>query len=121
MLKKRWFFLVITIILAVTIFYLSSLSSPPSPKKINLSFIYHILIFFYLSFFLFLSINGDRKIKLRYLIITLVIAVLYAASDEIHQAFVPYRSCTLTDFLTNTSGIFASLIILSLLFLRNKK
>lgn len=36
--------------------------------------------------------------------IALIICVLYAASDEIHQMFVPGRSCRLTDVFIDASG-----------------
>ncbi|AFZ66416.1 VanZ family protein [Deinococcus peraridilitoris] len=35
-----------------------------------------------------------------------VIAALYGASDEIHQAFVPMRSAGLDDWLADLSGAF---------------
>lgn len=39
------------------------------------------------------------------------ITVIYAISDEIHQYFVPGRSCMLTDVLIDASGGFAGFII----------
>ncbi|MBI3891409.1 MAG: VanZ family protein [Candidatus Wallbacteria bacterium] len=33
-----------------------------------------------------------------------LIASLYGASDELHQYFVPYRSCELGDWLSDTLG-----------------
>jgi hypothetical protein len=32
------------------------------------------------------------------------LAALYGASDEIHQAFVPARNCSVLDFLSDTTG-----------------
>jgi VanZ family protein len=40
---------------------------------------------------------------------SLVLTFLYACSDEIHQAFVPGRSCTLGDVLIDTTGGWLSL------------
>lgn len=114
--EKRWFSLTITLIIAAIIFYLSSKSSPPGPKGINLSVLYHIVIFFWFAFFLFFAAKGRNKIKLKHILITIIISVLYSASDEIHQAFVPYRSCTFQDFLTNTAGIFVSSFLLILIY-----
>jgi len=118
MLEKRWFFLIVTIILAAGIFYLSSRTFPPGPKIIDISVIYHILIFFYFSFFLFFAIKGENKLKLKYLIISLIITILYAASDEIHQFFVPGRSCSFVDFLTDSAGILFSCFLISFLSLK---
>ena len=108
MLEKRGFYIIISMIFAIIIFYISSLSFPPAPKKIDLSVYYHFLIFFYFSFFLFLAIKAQKKLKLKHIILALVIGLIYAASDEIHQAFVPYRTCTFSDFLTDSAGIFSS-------------
>jgi VanZ family protein len=35
---------------------------------------------------------------------TLVLVSLYGASDELHQAFVPLRSCSVEDWLADTLG-----------------
>jgi len=118
MLEKRGFCIFLAIIFAIIIFYVSSLSSPPAPKKIDLSVYYHFLIFFYLGFFLFLAIIGKNKLKNKYIILTLIIALIYAALDEMHQFFVPYRSCNLSDFLIDSSGILASVVFIILLKLR---
>ncbi|MBM3234243.1 VanZ family protein [Candidatus Pacearchaeota archaeon] len=115
--ELRIFSIIITIILAVIIFYVSSLSMPPSQETgIDLSIPYHILIFFYFSFFLFIA-SSSSKPKLKYFILTLIIALLYAASDEFHQLFVLNRTCSFSDFLIDSLGILAS----SLLFLKRKK
>jgi VanZ family protein len=44
--------------------------------------------------------------------LVLVLAALYAASDEIHQAFVPSREASVSDVLLDTTG--AALGLLSL-------
>jgi VanZ family protein len=36
---------------------------------------------------------------------TLAFGILYAASDEIHQMFVPGRFCTVGDFLADSIGL----------------
>jgi len=35
----------------------------------------------------------------------LALGMLYALSDELHQAFVPNRSCSLADFLADSAGL----------------
>ena len=37
--------------------------------------------------------------------LALAVGILYAASDEIHQLFVPGRSCDITDFIADSLGI----------------
>ncbi|MBE6686127.1 MAG: hypothetical protein E7591_02740 [Ruminococcaceae bacterium] len=52
-----------------------------------------------------------------------IISVLYAVSDEIHQYFVPGRSCELRDVLIDSSGVTLGCIFLFALFklFQNKK
>lgn len=45
-----------------------------------------------------------------------VIASLYAATDEIHQIFVDGRSCQLTDWMLDTVGIITGALIFSAVF-----
>ena len=47
--------------------------------------------------------NSGTKIKKSFLL-AMVICVLYAASDEIHQLFVPGRGCQFTDVLIDSAG-----------------
>lgn len=118
MLEKRGFHIILTILFAIIIFYVSSLSNLPAPKMIDLSSFYHFLIFFYFSFFLLLAIKGRDNLKLKNLILPMIIALIYAALDEIHQAFVPYRSCDFFDFFTDSAGILASTFFILLLNLK---
>ena len=48
---------------------------------------------------------------IRHFIIPLILGVLYAVSDEIHQRFVPGRSCELRDVLIDTCGVLLGVII----------
>lgn len=44
-------------------------------------------------------------------IISLISGVLYAVSDEIHQYFVPGRSCQISDMLLDSSGVLFGTVI----------
>ncbi len=46
---------------------------------------------------------------------TVLIGALYAASDELHQLFVPYRVADFLDWVADVVGIGASLLIARLL------
>ena len=48
---------------------------------------------------------------IRIFIIPLICGVIYAVSDEIHQRFVPGRSCELRDVLIDTCGVLLGVII----------
>jgi len=113
--KFSWF---IVIVIAGIIFYISSLSFAPSAGAVwNInSILYHFVAFFFLGFFLLVSlIKGDKR---KFIIIGIIIAIVYAVSDEFHQLFVPGRNCSFSDFLLDSCGILlASFIyVLSLKF-----
>lgn len=62
------------------------------------------------------------KFKFSYLISS-VICLAYAVSDEIHQYFVPGRSCELRDVFIDFSGSVLGIILIAiiLIFFRNIK
>ncbi len=51
-----------------------------------------------------LVINMLKYLSNKYLIISIIICILYAISDEIHQLYVPGRSCQITDILIDSIG-----------------
>ena len=60
----------------------------------------------------------DRNKKLvRNLLIPLVIVILYAVTDEIHQYFVPDRACAALDVFIDSCGGFTG-VMLSLLYIK---
>lgn len=72
--------------------------------------------------FLILSVSESffirRKISAPTALIT---GALYAVSDEIHQSFVPGRSCQISDMLLDTAGVMAGIIALIILIAIIKK
>ena len=52
--------------------------------------------------------------------ISLIIGIIYASSDEIHQAFVPGRGPMLTDVLIDTSGVVTGIILVIGIFKMHK-
>lgn len=108
----------ITILMAIFIFYMSSRTFKAGGGKGYLSYLYHFLIFFLLAFFLFISIiRGDLKNNI--FVITILLAILYGISDEIHQYFVPGRYPSIVDVITNSVGIFFAGILYSLICRNN--
>ncbi len=112
----------ITILIAIGIFYMSTLPSESIPKQAsNLnSILYHIIAFFFFALFLSISlIKGKNK---RFILLSITFAIFYGILDEIHQLFVQGRSCSLSDVFLDTVGIsFASLIYLILIEYKNFK
>ncbi|MCK4647868.1 VanZ family protein [Candidatus Pacearchaeota archaeon] len=109
--KNRWLAIVFTSLIAIEIFYFSTLQGGTGTGGCGwLAKVYHFIAFFLFAFFLFISLKRNRKIKFSYVIITLIISILYAISDEIHQIFVPLRDASIRDALTDTLGICFAII-----------
>lgn len=76
----------------------------------------HMLEYAILLATIYIPISINFQITLRNkAIISYIIAVLYAASDEIHQLFVVGRSGRVTDVLIDSIGVTVSLVILVLI------
>ena len=48
------------------------------------------------------------------IIMSLIIGIIYASSDEIHQSFVPERSLMITDVMIDTMGVMLGILIILL-------
>lgn len=101
-----WFFV---LVIALTIFYISSLTfkgiGVPSP----MSYIYHFFIFFWLAFFLSIAFTRGRNFNL--IIPSIFIALMYALFDEVHQLFVSGRACSFSDFILDSAGILSAVFL----------
>ncbi len=106
--------LVIGILIAIAMFYISSLTFGGTGGKGGTNLVdvlYHILAYFFLALFLSFSlIKGKHKFLL---IFVILISIIYGLTDEIHQYFVPGRSASLSDVGLDSIGIlFSSLFYL---------
>ncbi len=109
--KNRWLAVFLTVLMAAEIFYFSTLQGGVGGTGVSwLPVAYHFIAFFLFSFFLFISVN-HKKIKISQVVIVLVISIMYALSDEIHQIFVPFRDASIRDILIDSLGICFALII----------
>ena len=97
----------ITTLIAVIIFYLSSLSffgiGVGSGDTSWMSIVYHIVIFFFFSLFLFISLIKGKNNNLFFF--GFLILLSYGIIDEIHQFFVQGRFCTFADVGFDLIGI----------------
>ena len=109
----------ITILGAISIFYISSLVFPTEKVQTNLLAItYHISAFFLLTLFLLISSIQGKKIKL--IPIPMILLILYGILDELHQYFIPGRDFSLLDIFLDTTGILmASMFYFILILLKN--
>ncbi|VVB78770.1 VanZ like family protein [uncultured archaeon] len=106
--ENYWFVsLLIVILIASTIFYLSSLPSQAFPPGLGIKTkIYHVGIFFLLSFFMLITfLKGNNKRTIHLISLAILLCVSYAITDEIHQFFVPGRHTALRDVLIDSIGI----------------
>ena len=95
------------------IIYLSSLSAPNIPdfgfswqdKVIHAGayFVYGIV----LQLFLAQTLRISKRIN--YILLFILFGCLFGASDEIHQSFVPGRTCDFFDWIADTTGLLLSL------------
>jgi len=106
LIQNKKFFAGLTIIWAVFIFILSNIPGNQYPEAaFDYAFFAHWLEFFILSLLLLHTLLLGRSAISRQIIITsLLICSLYAAFDEIHQIWVPYRSVSLLDWLVDVLG-----------------
>ena len=78
----------------------SSLINAPMRKVMHAS-VYFILAFFVMTLF---SIIFDHKYYLASILLTLMVCVIFAASDEFHQTFVNGRSGQILDVIIDSLG-----------------
>ncbi len=116
--KISWFFV---ILIAITIFYVSSLPFEELAPLVGFSWqttAYHIIVFFFLAFFLLPAlVKGKKK---RFIFLSIILAVVYGITDEIHQLFVPGRQFSIYDMMINSAGILAASFFYTL-SLKNRK
>ena len=99
---------------AGVLFYFSSLSHIDLPLE-EISFndlIIHGIAYFFFGVTLLFAAYPTRMLHLRPVrvyAVLLAIGMLYGMSDEIHQAFVPNRTCTFEDFVADSIGVAAAL------------
>ena len=109
------------IVLAIVIFYFSSLSNPypTTPSKFTLLFLnpmLHMCEFGALSFLLFFGLYPRIIV-----IIIITISIVYAFLDELHQYFVPFRYFDIFDFFLDVVGVIGGFIFYLLVkFTRNR-
>ncbi|PIN93448.1 hypothetical protein COU54_02915 [Candidatus Pacearchaeota archaeon CG10_big_fil_rev_8_21_14_0_10_31_24] len=113
--------LLITSIILIIIFSLSSISfefTPGSQKAISVySVVYHFFAYFFLELFILFSII---KGKYKFLIPTaIVFAIIFGFLDEIHQYFIPGRDSSFFDIFVDCAGILSSSLVYILSFNKN--
>ena len=146
--KKRLFPLVITILIMAFIFLQSALPADLSKEESNLivqaliEFLHvdakilsfavrkcaHFSEYLLLGLSLFATVREYDPVRLerneqwrRTALLSWGIGALYALTDEVHQAFVPGRSCEIRDMLIDSCGVAAGVLIMAALRSRRTK
>lgn len=111
--------LTITFLIALLIFYLSSLSFEGTSVGFGWkTYVYHFFVFFLLAFFLLPGVVQGKNKNL--IFISIILAVLYCISDEIHQLFVPGRNFSFSDVMVNSAGILLASLIYAVSFKKSR-
>lgn len=98
------------------IFIASSIPGEEIPK-IGFEFsdkLIHAVVYLILFILFFYSLKYQTKsVKLRNNAIMFagIFSALYGVTDEIHQRFVPMRSCELSDWIADVTGVFIGIVL----------
>jgi VanZ family protein len=98
------------LITAGAMFYASSLERIDLPLTL-VSFddlLYHAGAYFFLGITLLVAAypwNNSLEYSLQTYLLLGLIGMLCGLSDEIHQSFVPNRTCTVSDLLADAAGV----------------
>lgn len=112
---KYW---VPVILYALLIFLLSSISNPPE-KLSAISYldkILHLIEYAILGFLLYRAfINSGHDYIAKYSVfLTILTAVCYGFTDELHQLFVPNREFDMYDLLFDGLGAVLAMVVLNI-------
>ncbi len=72
----------------------------------------HFIEYLCLGILVINVIKDYKKINISLLIVGIVFCVLYAVSDEVHQIYVPGRSCEIRDICIDSIGSIIGSVIL---------
>lgn len=110
------------ILWACLIFVSSSITSSQMPELAIFRFdkFIHLGVYFVFAFLVYRAFRYQNRFPAlaRHAgLITVVIIVLYGASDEIHQYFVPGRDSDVVDLLADTTG---GVLLVALLWIKER-
>ncbi len=81
----------------------------------------HFTIYLVLGIFVILLLKEYNLTLSKQIIISILICILYAISDEIHQLFIDGRSCELLDVFIDLSGSFIGINLMNINKIHNFK
>ena len=81
----------------------------------------HFGVYMILGFLLANGLRYNKKSRINAILLALLICILYAISDEIHQIFIPGRSGQVSDVLIDSLGGLVGIVLLDLLRRRKRR
>ena len=119
--RKVWLVYIPLVIYWLILFSATSLPAPDLPSIGISDKIAHLSAFFCLSVLLTLTLIFQRKSKLFFYnnyLAALVICLIYAAIDELHQILIPGRSAELLDWIADGGGALLGILITRFLIIK---
>ncbi len=123
---KKWIYWLLPLLYMRLIFIVSSLEQPPIPPPkfewIGIDKLLHFIEYGVLSVLLtiaFVNASPPRFPARRIWVTAALISILYGASDEIHQMYVPGRFATISDWVSDVIGSIVG--VLGVYFYYSKK
>lgn len=105
--KEEWLSGTITILIAIIIFFVSNTNFVGGTGGFSIKpILYHMTIFFFFAIFLFISIPRKRLIPMG-----IILTILYAILDELHQFFIPGRFYSILDMGWDLIGLSFAIVI----------
>ncbi|MDD5352176.1 MAG: VanZ family protein [Candidatus Omnitrophica bacterium] len=99
---------------AVLIFGISSIPGSNIPSAFPYAdYIFHIIEYFVFGFLICLAIKNTKtglSLK-KVFLFGIILVMLYAATDEFHQSFVPGRDASFLDWLCDSAGAMGGIIL----------
>lgn len=134
---RKKYKLILVIIWMIFIFIMSAFDSNESANQSNLfvnfisklfditniqmlNFIVRKLAHFTEYLILGILVSNWLKDYNNKLYLNIIICAIYAISDEVHQLFVPGRSCEVRDMLIDIFGAMISILLFTILSKKNK-
>lgn len=106
--SNKWFNGTLAIIWMGFIFYLSSIPRFPiefqDPWSSYISYGAHIFLYLVLTFLLVRAFYSAGLPLRKALAVGFLVAIIYGATDEFHQSFVPYRNMDIKDWLFDVAS-----------------
>jgi VanZ family protein len=103
--RNRWILWVPPVVYAFFIFHFSAESNPlPALTSLVWDKALHVTEYAGFALLLCRALRGEGLRWSRSIVLAVILASVYAATDEFHQFFVPNRSADVADWLADVIG-----------------